>query len=150
MTAVSSLMLLRQGRYSTISQPTSNICHSISYHATVAKQLPPTSLPLNNTAAFKKKRFQSAHGTEMPGFFNTQSLHRTVVENTALLSIGWAYRSVVGSESNHPPEFILPSVHANQTITKPVKPGVSTSHLLIWSTESKIDGKTLADAVEDT
>lgn len=69
-----------------------------------------------------------------PASFAINSGYKTT-DNILLLSIGRGYQGIVGQHDNHPKDFILPSTTPLQSMTRPAKPEVSSSHLLVWSTE---------------
>lgn len=67
------------------------------------------------------------------------SFKQATDQNSVLLSIGGAYRGIIGSCTNYPSDFILPTSMAS---TAKAKADSMTSHLLLWSTERSKQGKT--------
>lgn len=129
------------GKHSSSSSSAASVCKT-TYHTERQRKAPPMSLPLNSpTSSRRRKTMQAVHKSQnncsldiSPASFAVNSVYKTT-DNILLLSIGRGYRGIVGQYENHPKDFILPSTTPLQSVTRPAKPEVSSSHLLVWSTE---------------
>lgn len=138
--AVYSLMVMKPPKLT--SNRVNNKIKTVYHTQKQMRTPPPKELPLKKLSPnSRRKEFQSVrkkprhYSIELsPLALAVNSVHKTS-ENLLLLSIGTGYKGIVGSHANHPKHFILPSVAALQSNSCPVKPEVSNSHLLVWSTE---------------
>ena len=137
--AVYSLLVMKPPKQ-TSNQATTKM--KTVYHTQRQMRTPPKQLPLKKLSPnSRRKDFHSVrkkprhYSIELsPLALAVNSVHKTP-ENLLLISIGTGYKGVVGPHANHPKHFILPSVSTLQCNFWPAKPEVSSSHLLVWSTE---------------
>ena len=146
---VRSLMMLRPPTQSSKKpverhHPQHNSKQARTYHLANQRKPPPDKLQLYNGSSPKNRRKLLIHSNSLikqsfdlsPISCQVSSSYKTS-ENLLLISIGRGYEGIVGSHTNHPQEFILPSatVTEQQSNTQTAKPNPDDSYLLIWSTE---------------
>lgn len=106
----------------------------------------------NFPRAATASQFCSSKPTEASGAASSKNSQDSpcsksiVAEYSVLLSLGGAYRGVLGRWDNCPSDFMLPTLKAT---TAEAKAGSMTSHLLLWSTERNKQGKTLEQTIFD-
>ncbi len=152
---VSSLMMLRPPNQDSDEPPENEHAGAqirSTYHLAGQRKAPPKKLPLKPArkhSPITARRKFLIHSNSLnkqsfdlsPVSFKVSSSYKTA-EDLLLISIGRGYRGIVGSCTNHPKEFILPSSTANelQSDNQTAKPNPEDSYLLIWSTE-KCEGE---------
>lgn len=144
---VRSLIMLRPPNQSSKKptehhHPQHNSKQARTYHLVNQRKPPPNKLKLYNVSPQNRRKLVHSNSLYKQSFdlspisFKVNSSYKTT-ENLLLISIGRGYEGIVGSHTNHPQEFILPSATVSelQSKTQTAKPDPDNSYLLIWSTE---------------
>ena len=142
--SIRSLMILSPPPINSIPKVTKPQTAQQTYATyNLRRKPPPQRLPLQNISPkSRRKRFLHSCSVNTQSFdlspmsFKVNSSYRTA-EDLLLVSIGQGYKGIVGSNTNHPKDFILPSAMVTelQSGTQPAKSDPNSSCLLIWSTE---------------